>query len=136
MQIVYLTLATLVVSTFTTACSFAPAKDEIPVATVPTVTSEPASIPPLSPPAENHPPATSETIHVETIVDYQVICTLNDDSRRIENINTLEGGCQLDYEKFGNVKTVATARKGAEFCQSVLERIQSNLEKAGYSCED
>lgn len=139
MQFISSILAALIISIIATACSVSPTKEEVAPPMAPAVEG---SASPMGTAEEKQeapvPPAAVEeavVTHVETIVDYQVICTLNDDIRRIENINTLEGGCQLDYEKFGKVKTVATAHKGAEFCQSVLERIQSNLEKGGYSCE-
>ncbi|MGV6816939.1 MAG: hypothetical protein ACWA44_06670 [Thiotrichales bacterium] len=121
------------------ACSTSPMKSGEAGASIskpaakPSPLPEPGMAPPLIPPA----PVANKTaaLPVETAIDFQMICTLGEDIRRIENINTLEGGCQLDYEKSGKVKTVATAREGSEFCQQVLERIQANLEKAGFVCE-
>lgn len=123
----------------TQACSLSPMKSDDAEVSLPEPTPEPSPMPEPSieqPPEPSTSEATEEVMPtVETAIDIQKICMLDQDIRRIENINTLEGGCQLDYEKMGKVKTVATAHKGSEFCQKVLERIQANLEKGGFVCE-
>lgn len=132
-------VAVLLVLVLIPACTTSPMKsgetgDSIPN---PAAESSPLPEPGIAPPPVPPAPVANKTAAppVETAIDFQMICTLGEDIRRIENINTLEGGCQLDYEKSGKVKTVATAREGSEFCQRVLERIQANLEKAGFVCE-
>lgn len=65
----------------------------------------------------------------------QSTCTSNKDVRIMEVKKTTLGGCELFYTKFGKTQSVATANIGMEYCEEVKNRIQSNLEKAGFSCQ-
>lgn len=62
-------------------------------------------------------------------------CTLNEDVRVIEVKKTEAGGCELFYTKFGEAKSVASSGFGSQYCEEVKDRIQSNLQKAGFKCE-
>lgn len=62
-------------------------------------------------------------------------CTLDKDTRDIEVKKTESGGCELFYTKFGEAKSVATSGFGTQYCEEVKERIQSNLNKAGFTCK-
>ncbi len=62
-------------------------------------------------------------------------CTLDKDTRVIEVTKTESGGCELFYTKFGEAKSVASSGFGTQYCEEVKDRIESNLKKAGFSCE-
>lgn len=63
-----------------------------------------------------------------------VTCTLNNDSRTIA-LNTMDTGCEVVYTKFGESNSVATDSSGTDYCQTVSDRIQNNLENAGFTCK-
>ena len=62
-------------------------------------------------------------------------CKLDKDSRVIEVRKTQSGGCELFYTKFGEEKSVASSGFGTQYCEEVKERIESNLNKAGFTCQ-
>lgn len=62
-------------------------------------------------------------------------CSLDKDTRVIEVKKTEAGGCELFYTKFGEAKSVASSGFGTQYCEEVKDRIQSNLNKAGFSCQ-
>ena len=62
-------------------------------------------------------------------------CILDKDTRVIEVKKTEAGGCELFYTKFGEAKSVASSGFGTQYCTEVKDRIQANLNKAGFSCQ-
>ena len=62
-------------------------------------------------------------------------CTLDKDTRVIEVKKTESGGCELFYTKFGEAKSVASSGFGTQYCEEVKDRIKSNLNKAGFTCQ-
>ena len=62
-------------------------------------------------------------------------CELDKDVRVIEVKKTEVGGCDLFYTKFGEAKSVASSGFGTQYCEEVKDRIQTNLNKAGFSCQ-
>lgn len=62
-------------------------------------------------------------------------CTLDKDTRVIEVRKTDSGGCELFYTKFNEAKSVASSGFGTQYCEEVKDRIQSNLDKAGFACK-
>lgn len=62
-------------------------------------------------------------------------CVMDKDTRIIEVKKTTAGGCDLFYTKFGDAKSVASAGFGTQYCEEVKDRIQTNLEKAGFTCK-
>ena len=62
-------------------------------------------------------------------------CTLDKDTRIIEVKKTDAGGCELFYTKFGEAKSVASSGFGTQYCAEVKDRIQTNLNKAGFTCK-
>jgi hypothetical protein len=62
-------------------------------------------------------------------------CTLDKDTRVIEVKKTEAGGCELFYTKFGESKSVASSGFGTQYCEEVKDRIESNLKKAGFTCQ-
>ncbi len=67
--------------------------------------------------------------------DSRVVCTLDKDERIIDVRKSEAGGCELFYTKFGEEKSVASSGFGTQYCEEVRDRIQSNLTKAGFSCQ-
>jgi len=67
--------------------------------------------------------------------DSRVACTLDKDERIIDVRKSESGGCELFYTKFGEEKSVASSGFGTQYCEEVRDRIQSNLTKAGFSCQ-
>lgn len=62
-------------------------------------------------------------------------CLLDKDTRIIEVKKTDGGGCELFYTKFGDAKSVASSGFGTQYCEEVKDRIQTNLNKAGFACQ-
>ena len=62
-------------------------------------------------------------------------CILDKDTRVIEVKKTEGGGCELFYTKFGEAKSVASSGFGTQYCEEVKDRIQTNLNKAGFACQ-
>lgn len=62
-------------------------------------------------------------------------CTLDKDTRVIEVKKSEAGGCELFYTKFGEAKSVASSGFGTQYCEEVKDRIQTNLNKAGFTCQ-
>lgn len=67
--------------------------------------------------------------------DLKASCSLDKDTRVIEVKKTDGGGCELFYTKFGEEKSVASSGFGTQYCEEVKDRIQSNLNKAGFACQ-
>jgi len=63
-----------------------------------------------------------------------VTCSSKGDTRKITIMNVTEGGCGVVYNKAGADKTVAMAKNGGDYCDTVSNKIKSNLEGAGYDC--
>ena len=95
-----------------------------------TATTEPDK--PLSPTEDTD--KNQETVKPQPMTN-QSTCVSNKDTRIMEIKKTKLGGCELFYTKFGKTQSVATANIGTEYCEEVKKRIQSNLEKAGFSCK-
>lgn len=64
----------------------------------------------------------------------KVSCMMKNDKRDI-HVRTVGKGCELAYSKFGNEEVVATSLTGTEHCQKIADRIQGNLENAGFKCQ-
>ncbi|MEZ4872267.1 MAG: hypothetical protein R2827_08485 [Bdellovibrionales bacterium] len=62
-----------------------------------------------------------------------VNCAQGDDKRSIEVIKT-NSGCEVAYVKFGETKTVASSVNGTEHCESVQQKMKTNLTSAGFTC--
>ena len=63
-----------------------------------------------------------------------VSCMMKSDKRVID-VRKQGSGCELAYNKFGSEEIVATSMNGADHCQKIADRIQGNLENAGFKCE-
>lgn len=68
----------------------------------------------------------------------KVSCTSGTDEEDVRTIAVLDGsngGCGVVYTKFGNSETVAVAQYNMEYCPEVQNKIKSNLEAAGFTCQ-
>ena len=62
-------------------------------------------------------------------------CTAGSDVRVLEIKPVDTKGCELQYTKNGNTKTVANANFDLSYCESVQTRISKKLEAAGFDCQ-
>lgn len=63
-----------------------------------------------------------------------VTCTNKSDTRKITTLNVTDGGCGVVYNKAGEDKTVALAKVDMNYCDTVTNKIKTNLEGAGFNC--
>lgn len=63
-----------------------------------------------------------------------IACSNKGDSRKITVLNVTEGGCGVVYNKAGEDKTVAQAKSAMDYCDTVANKMKSNLEAAGFDC--
>ena len=62
-------------------------------------------------------------------------CSAGSDVRVLEIKSVDEKGCELQYTKNGDTKTVANANFNTSYCETVQTRISKKLEAAGFSCQ-
>lgn len=63
-----------------------------------------------------------------------VVCKSGSDTRTIEVV-TKDGGCEVAYTKFDQTSTPGTSASGTAHCETVKEKIKTNLENSGFKCE-
>lgn len=95
-------------------------------------TTEPAATAPVEAAADT---AKKETAKADATAGSKSTCTQEKDNRILEVKKTESGGCELFYSKFGEPKSVASSGFGVQYCEEVKDRIESNLLKAGFSCQ-
>lgn len=61
-------------------------------------------------------------------------CKSGSDTRNIE-VKAEGGGCEVMYTKMGETNSVASSVNGTDHCNTVAERIKTNLTNAGFTCE-
>jgi len=66
--------------------------------------------------------------------DENMTCKNGSDERTL-TLTTANGGCELNYTKFGTPQQVATSGNGKEYCETVREKIKTKLEGAGFTCQ-
>lgn len=64
-----------------------------------------------------------------------IMCSYNNDQRKISSIKLSNGGCEVHYEKFGEKKVVATAAFDLGYCSQMANKVSNNLEEAGFTCK-
>lgn len=69
-------------------------------------------------------------------IPHYLECKWDNDIRVIERLNTENDGCEVQYTKNYEKTTIATAEHDLDHCLRVIQRIKTNLEKAGFSCDD
>jgi hypothetical protein len=61
-------------------------------------------------------------------------CTKNSDTRKVAVVTSTSEGCGVVYNKAGQDKTVAVAKSDLSHCDTVAEKIKTNLQTAGFDC--
>jgi hypothetical protein len=121
------------------ACSSATKKDEAASTEAPVVTHEETTTAPV----KEEKAAKSTAKKESSSSDFPAItgtekssvsCTNKSDTRKITILNVTEGGCGVVYNKAGEDKTVAMAKASADYCDTVSNKIKTNLEGAGFDC--
>ncbi len=75
------------------------------------------------------------TSGVTAVGDATVTCSSGKEER-VLSLKQSDTGCELQYTKGGETKTIAqSARKGSEYCGTVLNKTKTNLEGSGYKCQ-
>lgn len=64
-----------------------------------------------------------------------IMCSYNNDNRKISSVKLTDGGCEVHYEKFGEKKVVATAKYDLGYCSQMANKVSNNLEEAGFTCK-
>lgn len=64
-----------------------------------------------------------------------ITCSAGSDVRVLEIKPIDEKGCELQYTKNGDTKTVANANFNVSYCETVQNRIFKKLESAGFDCQ-
>lgn len=78
---------------------------------------------------------TSDLGEVTGIEKYRINCKNGSDEREIKVITQEDKSVGVTYKKFDSVKTVAIARVDLSYADQVAERIKTNLEGSGFTCE-
>lgn len=60
-------------------------------------------------------------------------CKNGSDTRTLDVVKK-DAGCEVSYTKFGETTAPASSSNGTAHCESVKERIKTNLENAGFQC--
>lgn len=63
-----------------------------------------------------------------------VICAYNSFNREISVVEK-SSGCVVQYTKDGESSEIGRGYSGSAFCSSLVDRIKSNLESAGFKCD-
>lgn len=94
-------------------------------------TKQTSDIKPITPPATA---TAASTAAKPTAIDVYV-CKRDSDVREvyIEPVSPL--GCKLWYSNIKTGNPVASSTKGLTHCETVNQKIRSNLETAGFKCE-
>ena len=64
----------------------------------------------------------------------EVKCTFNGDNRVLAITTNEQGGCELNYTKNGETKSLANSAANASYCEEVQNRVKGNLVTAGFTC--
>lgn len=71
----------------------------------------------------------------KTMPSSVLTCTAGSDVRVLEIISADQKGCELQYTKNGDTKTVANANFNLSYCETVQTRISDKLKTAGFNCQ-
>ena len=62
-------------------------------------------------------------------------CLVGQDER-VVTLDKQEKRCEVSYTKFGDIKQVAWAEATPSICEKAYDGIRSNIEGAGYQCQE
>ncbi len=68
-----------------------------------------------------------------TVTEGQLTCKSGSDTRTLHVVKD-ERGCKTIYNKYGADNEVASGKASGEFCLATLNKIKTNLEGSGFSC--
>lgn len=71
----------------------------------------------------------------ESVVGNRYSCQVLDDKRIVE-FKKENGRCEIHYTKFGNSSEVAWAEATPSLCSEVYEKIRTNIEGKGFTCQN
>lgn len=77
--------------------------------------------------------ATTTTAATTPAVAGTITCKNGSDTRTL-SVVAQNSGCEVSYTKFGETTAPASSASGTAHCESVKERIKTNLENAGFQC--
>lgn len=64
----------------------------------------------------------------------EATCKAGAEERKLA-IQAKDAGCELQYTKAGETKTIASQITGNEKCEEVMTKVKANLTAAGYDCK-
>lgn len=64
----------------------------------------------------------------------KMTCSLSGDERVIEVVKKNDSECEVHYTKFGTTSKIAEAQNGADYCDTVRDKVKGNLEAASFEC--
>ena len=109
------------------ACSSAKKTETAqPAAKVPTASAAPAA----KTETTTATPATAK----KSATGDSTVCKYEDVTREISIVENTDR-CVVEYTKDGEKKEIGSGLPKSPICQSVAEKVKSNLEAAGYKCE-
>lgn len=65
--------------------------------------------------------------------DTTVECKSGSDVRKLAIVNK-GGGCDVEYTKAGETKSIGSAQNTKDFCPNLLEKVKARLETSGFTC--
>jgi len=71
----------------------------------------------------------------KTTPSAKTFCKSGTDTRVLTIIPIESTGCELQYTKNGEAKTVANANFNPSYCTTVKDRIMTKLKAAGFNCQ-
>jgi len=69
-----------------------------------------------------------------TVGTAEVNCKAGSDERKL-SIQVKGSGCELNYTKAGETKSIASQIKGSEKCEEVMTTVKNKLVAANYACQ-
>lgn len=71
----------------------------------------------------------------EQLLGNRYSCQVLDDKRIVE-FKKESGRCEIHYTKFGNSEQVAWAEATPSLCSEVYDKIRTNIEGKGFTCQN
>lgn len=97
---------------------------------------QPPATQPATPPVPSSEPPEAKIIESISTEDNTTTCTMREDIRTLvfDKVKNNKG-CQVQYTKFDKTYTIAHSENGVNYCAKIANRVLSNLQAAGFSCQ-
>ena len=82
---------------------------------------------------KNNSSTSSQTVSID---GDSIQCNFKKDIRMISVNKTDSGGCVVNYTKSGETKEIASSQKEGQHCNTVKNKVVTNLTEAGFSCSE